>query len=102
MQRTIIIGDRHGCYDEAVTLLDRLAVTEQDRVIFAGDLVDRGPKPRECVDLAMKHECVLGNHEEKHLRDTSDHHPETRRALVREPLRGVGSQASLSAEHYAY
>jgi hypothetical protein len=88
MQRTIIIGDLHGCYDEAVTLLDRLAVTEQDRVIFAGDLVDRGPKPRECVELAMKHACVLGNHEEKHLRDSSDHHPETRRALL--------------ADHYVY
>jgi serine/threonine protein phosphatase 1 len=67
MNRTIIIGDLHGCYDEARALLDRLAVTESDRVIFAGDLVDRGPKQRECVELAMKHEAVLGNHEEKHL-----------------------------------
>ncbi len=103
MQRTIVIGDLHGCYDEAVTLLDRLAVTGQDRVIFAGDLVDRGPKPRECVELAMLSECVLGNHEEKHLRDTSD---------GRRALRAVGSPAArpqdpgtrraLLAEHYAY
>lgn len=67
MRRTIVIGDLHGCHDEAVELLSRLAVTSSDRVIFAGDLVDRGPKPRECVELAMQHECVLGNHEEKHL-----------------------------------
>ncbi len=65
--RTIVIGDLHGCYDEAVELLDRCAVTSADRVIFAGDLVDRGPKRRECVELAMKHECILGNHEEKHV-----------------------------------
>jgi diadenosine tetraphosphatase ApaH/serine/threonine PP2A family protein phosphatase len=86
--RTIVIGDLHGCYDEAVELLDRLAVTSSDRVIFAGDFVDRGPRRRECVELAMRHEGVLGNHEEKHLRmrgrpDSAliPDHLETRRAL---------------------
>jgi diadenosine tetraphosphatase ApaH/serine/threonine PP2A family protein phosphatase len=86
--RTIVIGDLHGCYDEAVALLDLLAVTERDRVIFVGDLVDRGPKNRECVELAMKHECILGNHEEKHLQqrkrkdaDLSPDHLRTRRTL---------------------
>ncbi|HEY1955052.1 MAG TPA: metallophosphoesterase [Polyangiaceae bacterium] len=87
MQRTIVIGDLHGCFDEALALLDRLAVAENDRVIFAGDLVDRGPKPRACVELAMRHECILGNHEEKHLL-SANHHPETR--------------AQLREEHYAY
>ena len=67
MSRTIVIGDLHGCADEALELLNALQVTSSDRVIFTGDLVDRGPKPRECVELAMRHECVLGNHEEKHL-----------------------------------
>jgi hypothetical protein len=67
MARTIVIGDLHGCYDETVELLETLQVTNSDRVIFAGDLVDRGPQPRECVELAMRHECVLGNHEEHHL-----------------------------------
>ena len=88
MHRTIVIGDLHGCYDEALELLDRLAVTSEDRVIFAGDLVDRGPKPRECVELAMRHEAILGNHEEKHLQqrkrkdeDLSPDHLATRRAL---------------------
>ncbi len=95
MQRTIVIGDLHGCFDEARELLDRLAVTETDRVLFAGDVVDRGPKPRECVELAMRHECILGNHEEKHLQhrkrkdeDLSPDHLRTRRAL--------------GPEHYAY
>ena len=95
MKRTIIIGDLHGCHDEALELLDRLAVTKNDRVVFAGDLVDRGPKPRECVELAMKWEAILGNHEEKHLQqrkrkdeDLSPDHLTTRRAL--------------SDEHYSY
>lgn len=88
MSRTIVIGDLHGCYDEAVELLDRVAATSADRVIFTGDLVDRGPKRRECVELAMRHECVLGNHEESHLqqRKRADDrllpdHLETRRVL---------------------
>lgn len=86
--RTILIGDLHGCHDEAALLLDRLAVSSADRVVFLGDLVDRGPKPRECVELAMQHTCILGNHEEKHLQqrkrkdaDLSPDHLRTRRAL---------------------
>jgi serine/threonine protein phosphatase 1 len=86
--RTIVIGDLHGCQDEALELLDSLAVTVRDRVIFAGDLVDRGPKRRECVELAMRHACILGNHEEKHLRirkqqrkDVIPDHAETIRVL---------------------
>lgn len=67
MGRTVVIGDLHGCYDEAVELLNKVAAAPSDRIIFAGDLVDRGPKPRECVELAMQHECILGNHEERHL-----------------------------------
>jgi diadenosine tetraphosphatase ApaH/serine/threonine PP2A family protein phosphatase len=65
--RTLVIGDLHGCFDEAMELLDRAAVTSSDRVIFTGDLIDRGPKRRECVELAMKHQSVLGNHEERVL-----------------------------------
>ncbi len=86
--RTIVIGDLHGCHDEAVDLLDKLAVAAGDRVIFTGDLVDRGPKRRECVEMAMRHECILGNHEEKHLQqirrrdeDLIPDHLVTRRAL---------------------
>ncbi len=86
--RTIVIGDLHGCYAEALELLDRCEASSSDRIIFAGDLVDRGPKPRECVELAMRHEAVLGNHEEKHLQQRhrpddrlSPDHLATRRAL---------------------
>ncbi len=94
-RRTIVVGDLHGCHDEAVDLLDRLAVTASDRVIFAGDLVDRGPKSRECVELAMRHECILGNHEEKHLqiRRREDQH------LSPDHLR---TRRALGPEHYAW
>lgn len=88
MKRTIVIGDLHGTYDEAKDLLNKCQVTSEDRVILCGDLVDRGPKRRECVELAMKHESILGNHEEKHLFycdkpqvEVKEDHAETRRVL---------------------
>lgn len=82
-----IIGDVHGCHDELCELLDRLgyAPVERDgrqtrvngdgrRVIFVGDLVDRGPKSPEVLRLAMDMVatgsalCVPGNHESRLLR----------------------------------
>lgn len=76
-----IIGDVHGCYDELCALLDRLgyapaagggrAHPEGRRVVFVGDLVDRGPKVVESARLAMAMAaagtalCVPGNHDVK-------------------------------------
>ncbi len=93
MQRTIVIGDLHGCYEEALDLLDAVGTSEGDRVVFVGDLVDRGPKPRECVELAMRHECVLGNHEDKHL--AIRRRPDD--ALLPDHLR---TRRALGSEHY--
>jgi len=69
--RTIIIGDVHGCLAELQELLKKLAVVVgRDRLIFLGDLVDRGPDSLGCVRLVqgLGAECLLGNHEEKYLR----------------------------------
>ena len=49
MQRTLIIGDIHGCHDELMELFDRAALASEDRVVSVGDLVDRGPRPAEVV-----------------------------------------------------
>lgn len=95
MNRTIVIGDLHGCHDEALDLFERAAVTADDRVIFAGDLVDRGPKPRECVELAMLHESVIGNHEEKHLQQRKRRSED----LVPDHAR---TRSLLGDEHYRY
>ena len=91
MKRTIVIGDLHGCHDEALDLLDKCAVTSSDDVIFVGDLIDRGPKRRECVELAMQHRSILGNHEEKQLiyrnnpkMEMSEDHAKTWKALSKE------------------
>jgi predicted phosphodiesterase len=73
--RTIIIGDLHGCATEARELIKRCNAGKDDIVVFLGDLIDRGHENDACVELAIDIEqrqghvsCVLGNHEERHLR----------------------------------
>ncbi len=79
-----IIGDVHGCFDELTALLAELGYEEVDggvwqhpagrKLIFVGDLVDRGPQTPECLQLVMqcvKAEtalCVPGNHDVKFMR----------------------------------
>lgn len=79
-----IIGDIHGCYDELSELLDKLDYKVDNvnknaipplgrKAIFLGDLVDRGPKIVETLELVMNmvesgHAfCVSGNHDAKLL-----------------------------------
>lgn len=83
-----IIGDVHGCFDELTTLLahlgHRVSGREDDgyqvihpegrRVIFLGDLVDRGPNIPGVLKLVMsmvaegRALCVPGNHDLKLMR----------------------------------
>jgi protein phosphatase len=79
-----IIGDVHGCFDELVALLAELGYEAQPggsyahaagrKLVFVGDLVDRGPKVPEVVRLVLEtvkagHAfCVPGNHDVKFMR----------------------------------
>ena len=84
-----VIGDVHGCLPELLVLLEKLRYTltrddagrvvnaahpEGRRVIFLGDLVDRGPDSPGVLRLAMGMVAagtalaVPGNHEDKLLR----------------------------------
>lgn len=67
--RIIAIGDVHGCRDELATLLERVRPTEDDQLIFLGDLVNRGPDSRGVIELARQHRAIslLGNHEHRLL-----------------------------------
>lgn len=85
-----IVGDIHGCYDELVELISKLGycVTKVSgssegecdvvqppgptrKLVFVGDLVDRGPKTPAVLRLVMKLVqegkalCVPGNHDIK-------------------------------------
>ncbi len=78
-----IIGDVHGCLDELRSLLERLGYVPQGagyvhpegrRVVFVGDLVDRGPASLPVLSIvrAMQQDgaalAILGNHDLKFLR----------------------------------
>lgn len=90
-----IIGDVHGCADELEDLLRRLGYAlswhadrsltvaphpDGRRVIFVGDLVDRGPRTPDVLRIAMVMAssgigfCVPGNHDVKFWRWLSGHH----------------------------
>jgi protein phosphatase len=92
-----IIGDVHGCFDELVELLESLgygierasgapegdwsvtppATEPERRLLFLGDLVDRGPKSPAVLRLVKrvvaegKGHCVPGNHDVKLMRKLS-------------------------------
>jgi serine/threonine protein phosphatase 1 len=70
MSRTIVISDIHGCYCTLERLLHTISYTAQDHLIVLGDLIDRGPRSKEVLDLFLsiqkkKHRLTLlrGNHE---------------------------------------
>jgi hypothetical protein len=66
MQRTIVVGDVHGCLDELQALLRQSGVVRGDRVVLAGDLVAKGPDSRGVVQLVREIGAlaVLGNHDD--------------------------------------
>jgi hypothetical protein len=70
--RVLIIGDVHGMLDELKALLEKADYTTSrgDRVIFVGDLVNKGPESAGVVQYAMDINAttVRGNHEDKVLR----------------------------------
>ena len=70
--RTVIVGDVHGCYEELVQLLEVAHVRDDDLLVSVGDVVDRGPRPLEVIDLfrtRARSLVLMGNHERKHVRE---------------------------------
>lgn len=70
VQRTLFIGDVHGCLLELQDLLEACAHTAYDRVVLVGDLVAKGPDSAGVVRLARERGmlAVRGNHDAHVLR----------------------------------
>jgi len=65
---TYVVGDVHGCLDSLRRLLSKLDVSEEDLVLFVGDLVRKGPDSKGVVDLVRRRSnfvSVRGNNEQK-------------------------------------
>ncbi|MDC0172409.1 symmetrical bis(5'-nucleosyl)-tetraphosphatase [Gammaproteobacteria bacterium] len=63
-----VVGDIQGCFDPLISLLEKIDFDPtKDRLIAAGDLVNRGPKSldtmRYCKNLGSAFKMVLGNHD---------------------------------------
>ena len=63
-----VIGDVQGCYSELQSLVKKIKFNpSKDKIIFAGDLVNRGNQSLEVMEFCMKYKgsikAVLGNHD---------------------------------------
>lgn len=84
--RVVAIADIHGAFDAMVETLQRTSVIDDQRqwsgddthLVIVGDILDRGPKSRDAMDLLMQLEAqatsaggavhvVIGNHESMNL-----------------------------------
>ena len=69
-ERTIAIGDVHGCSAALAAVVRAIDPTTLDTLVFLGDYIDRGPDSRgvleQVIALAGRSTVVplLGNHEE--------------------------------------
>ncbi|EGF24208.1 metallophosphoesterase family protein [Rhodopirellula baltica] len=64
-----VIGDVHGCAKALRSMIQELAPTADDELIFLGDYIDRGPDSRDVIDqlIELQSACKViplrGNHE---------------------------------------
>ena len=69
MKRTLVFGDIHGGLNALFQLLERVSISENDRLIFLGDYVDGWSESAQVIDFLMdlskKYECIFikGNHD---------------------------------------
>ncbi|MBQ7678077.1 MAG: metallophosphoesterase [Lachnospiraceae bacterium] len=58
-----VIGDIHGCYDEMISLVERIRKRDpQAKIIFLGDFCDRGPKVWEVMQWMAQNINPTGNY----------------------------------------
>ena len=71
MSHLIAIGDIHGRLRKLRDLLDRIGPTPEDRLVFLGDYVDRGPESHGVLEFLLEFReqwpetvFLMGNHED--------------------------------------
>lgn len=70
MDRTIVVGDIHGCCDELDDLVRACGWSPGEHLVFVGDLVAKGPDSAGVLARAQEWgaRSVLGNHDSHVLR----------------------------------
>lgn len=66
--RTLVLGDIHGAHLALLQVLDRCGLTDEDRVIFLGDVCDGWYNTVECIEelrkLGKRLTALMGNHDD--------------------------------------
>jgi len=65
MRYLTLIGDVHGCFQTLLRLLEKVPPANNSRLVFMGDLINKGPASYELFEWARNQEIefLLGNHE---------------------------------------
>jgi putative phosphoesterase len=77
------LGDIHGNYQALITVLDDIDRWHPDLVVVVGDIINRGPRSKECLDLILDRaktphwHVIKGNHEDYVLDFTDPDFPRT-------------------------
>jgi len=72
LNRSIAIGDIHGCLKTLVYLIEKeILLTKEDKLFLLGDYVNKGPDSKGVIDylISLKKqnyqvECLRGNHDQ--------------------------------------
>lgn len=104
---TFAIGDIHGRADLLRALLDAISSRASRsgftyRVVFLGDVIDRGPDSRKAMDMVANtlksvkgSKLVLGNHDSFILRVLDETDPARKQALILHWISKMGGGATL-------
>ena len=66
MTKLAIISDIHANLVAFEAVLAAIDQEDVDMIVCTGDIVDYGPRPKECIDLVREREipCLMGNHDQ--------------------------------------
>ena len=66
---TYVMSDIHGCFDELLDMLKKIEFSAEDKLIIAGDYIDRGKQNYEMLkwieDKPVNVTLLRGNHDEE-------------------------------------
>lgn len=118
VERVVAVGDIHGDYDQLVAVLKSAGLIDdrtnwaggKTHLVQTGDVLDRGPASRQCMDLLMKLEkqaaeaggymhALIGNHEAMNVYGDLRYVPAAEYANFRDEDSEKTREAALKKEH---